>query len=719
MENSESLRTTLESLTRVYYDEKVPVRFGSPSRAVPPDHSLQGEEITEPTVVIDPKVEDDFTIDLTGPEELRCVTNTLSHELEHIRETDLTSKAEFQGEYENHAQFAGGIINILEDQYIDFRRTQRFPGLRSTQAFVIDRLLEDDEQWPQLNSLQKRPKAMLEGVRQVAFAGYAKGIAEADDWLREYLSRVRIFIKQVRRESSQRRRKQLAHSVMRISQEYLPNQTDFSMPGKCVVCEKRTPVIVAPLLGPVCEECAPPGHGRNDGNGAGEKVADNNLKNKTRNNSRSEESKHEPTESTEATDRRDPAESTVETQTADVGNANVGDNPTQSGAEASTEGDECQVDDTITQTETDSGSAEGRCNDDPTTTGQVQSGQHEAKSDELVSMEEMECGRGPASWWNVPDNVDHSEISEEDLNRYDKVQNNKRENQSLEADLREHREKSKDNDEEISPTSREHSTNLEKTEEWRRLRDEHREGFRKLTTRDMPVPSTKGSRINVENAVQQTAGDKSQRKLYTKKQKVARGDRLIAVSADMSGSMNDKQVRFAIAAIAEATDVVGDEFLATCWRDIGSSEDMTAYGHKRGKSGIGLVCGVNEQFTWEQLDAFRSGGGTPTADGIEVTKRLMEDIYAREKLMIVITDGEPNTSYGEGNDFMAPTPVGDAKIMIRDAQSENIKTIGLYVGNDADGSSMGEIFGKNGFVSAPMENLAEELVTIYSRQLRV
>ena len=240
--------------------------------------------------------------------------------------------------------------------------------------------------------------------------------------------------------------------------------------------------------------------------------------------------------------------------------------------------------------------------------------------------------------------------------------------------------------------------------------------FRKLTTQDMPIPSKMGSRVNLDNVVQQTAGDKSQRKLYNKKQKVASGNRVVAVSADLSGAMNGWQVKLALAAIAEATDMVGDDFLATCWKGTNSS---TACGYKQGSAGIGLICGVNEEFKWEQLDEFQSGGGTPTADGVDITARLMEDTHAREKLMIIITDGRPGSGYGVVDERMTGNPVTDAAQVVRDTQAENIKTIGLYIGNNADNTSMSQIFGNRGFVSASIDDLAQKLVGVYQQQLRV
>lgn len=663
MEESNPLRTTLESLTQVYHDEKIAIKFGSPSRAVPQGHSLHGEEITEPTVVINPNVQEQFCTALSGPEELRCITNTLSHELEHIRETELTSKAEFMQEYETHTQFAGAVINILEDQYIDFRRTQRFPGLRSTQAFVVDKLLENDDQWPPIDGIEDPSKAMTEGLRQVAFAGYAKGISEADDWMRDFLSQVRPYLRRVRREPSRQQRKEFAHSVMRIAQEYLPEKDDVELPEKCVVCEKREPQIITPVLGPVCDECAPTGHGKTDKEPTGDKEASNNCRERS-------STEHQPTDE--------------------------------------------QPDVEQTQEGIDSRNQHNDKNQANSSQGQ---GRHtQERSDELARMDDLDINQDSAAWWNVPDQVDHQTVNKEDITRYNKIQSKKRRNQSLEVELRENRQKSSELEQGLSPDNREHSSNIQRSEEWQYLREEHRRSFKKLTSRDMPIASKKGSRVNLPNLVQQTAGDTSQDKLYNRKQRVARGDRVVAVSADFSSSMDGKRVRMAIAAISEATAMVGDEFLATCWRDV---NNLTAYGYNRGASGVGLVCGPDEQFQWKHLDEFQSGGGTPTADGIDVTTQLIKKTSAREKLIIVVTDGQPNTEYGEKGEELTGDPTTDAAQVVRDAKTENIKIIGLYVGRNIRNTSMNYIFGDNNVLSASMENLAEELIRIYRQQLRV
>jgi len=221
----------------------------------------------------------------------------------------------------------------------------------------------------------------------------------------------------------------------------------------------------------------------------------------------------------------------------------------------------------------------------------------------------------------------------------------------------------------------------------------------------------------MEHIVQRTAGDLSQDKLYSRTQTVAQGNRIVAVSADMSGSMDGTEVRLALAAIAEATAMVGDEFLATCWREVNSSSG--GYLQRDDSIGIGLVCDVDVPFQWEQLDAFHCSGGTPTADGIDITGQFIEDLHAREKILIVITDGKPNTAYSGDTHNASGNPLDDASQIVRSIRSQNIKVIGLYVGPDDVETAMAEIFGHDGFVAASMDTLAEKLIDIYRRQLQI
>lgn len=261
MQRTQALKKTLESLARVYHEDgPVPVDFGKPSRATP-----SGE------VKVDVNVRDAYGRDLSGAQELRLIANTLSHEIEHLHESDLTSKQDFMGEYPERRQLAGAVINILEDQYIDHTRTQRYPGLRKAQAFSVDAIMENHHRRPRVDNMDDPVAQAREAFTQLAFAGYVKGISGCDEELRTMLGKLRPIIREVRTEDDQEARKDLAHAAMDVLDEYLPEGRDADMPDECVVCEERTPVVILPLLGPVCSRCAPSGHGPSDGEGPGER----------------------------------------------------------------------------------------------------------------------------------------------------------------------------------------------------------------------------------------------------------------------------------------------------------------------------------------------------------------------------------------------------------------------------------------------------------------
>jgi Mg-chelatase subunit ChlD len=132
------------------------------------------------------------------------------------------------------------------------------------------------------------------------------------------------------------------------------------------------------------------------------------------------------------------------------------------------------------------------------------------------------------------------------------------------------------------------------------------------------------------------------------------------------------------------------------------------------------VCGPDESFEWSNLDAFTCGGSTPTADGIDQIVGLLEDVTAREKVAIVITDGKPNKEYGGGvwGESLTGDATDDAARVVRKARQDGMKVVGLGVGG-VNEAQMGRIFGETGYVMGSMDNLDRKLVEVYRQQLRV
>lgn len=205
VKRTEELRELLEDITTVYHDERVDVKFGHPPRASPDG----------PTVYVDPNVREFLGRDLPGPQELRAIYDTLSHEIEHVRETDLETKRDIMADYPECQQFAGVIYNIVEDAYIDWHRCQRYPGLRATMAFVRDRIMENHHRRPRIDDKPK-PDAVVEGLLQVSVAGYAKGFTDAPADVQRLVAWAHRRLEDARHAHDEADRKAIAREIINV-----------------------------------------------------------------------------------------------------------------------------------------------------------------------------------------------------------------------------------------------------------------------------------------------------------------------------------------------------------------------------------------------------------------------------------------------------------------------------------------------------------------------
>lgn len=333
--------------------------------------------------------------------------------------------------------------------------------------------------------------------------------------------------------------------------------------------------------------------------------------------------------------------------------------------------------------------------------------------EELDEMDEMDDAREAGDWWDVSPDEDYSEVGEEFKRQFKRVQAEVEKARSDVGQRIKYRDTGIEEGWQEDYWGDTPSDDLREDERWHDLRDDIADAFRQLKSRDVPRPSRKGSALNMDAIVQRQAGDRSRDRLFTRKETAARGDRAIGVSTDFSGSMYERQARLALAAIAEATRIIGDDFTATCW----ATGNGRTFGKRREAATLGVITGPDEQFDWTHLDAFGVGGKTPTADGVDDMKGILEDMTAREKVMIVVTDGKPNITFGGGQDSITRDPVEDAAFKVREARQDGIKVIGLGVGN-VRADTMSRIFGPNGFVSGEMDDLPQKLVEVYQQQIR-
>jgi nitric oxide reductase activation protein len=238
------------------------------------------------------------------------------------------------------------------------------------------------------------------------------------------------------------------------------------------------------------------------------------------------------------------------------------------------------------------------------------------------------------------------------------------------------------------------------------------EAFRQFKTDDRWVPDEDGERLNEDAVADLVAGDTSaQDRLYERKQKAEPGDRAVTVSMDMSGSMKGvvKEAKSALGALAIACREIGDDFTANAWT---STE-------KRGKENQRLmpITLPDEAFEWRHLDAVWPDYQDPITPGMRQAKAYCDEVSASERLMVVITDGQPQMmADGTYNAGQATT---EAQEEVRKYRQDGYVVIGIGIQPGADESLMAKMFGEGGYVLTDEDDIAESLIRIYEAQMSV
>lgn len=236
------------------------------------------------------------------------------------------------------------------------------------------------------------------------------------------------------------------------------------------------------------------------------------------------------------------------------------------------------------------------------------------------------------------------------------------------------------------------------------------DGFQQLVSRPTPRPARAGPRMDMNNVVRRASGDITVRELFEEDVQVETGDRCIGLATDISGSMGSDMVQLkkAGAAIAEATEIIGDAFV---W------EAFTDKGH--GGLDLRIVTGPQESFKYEHLDSFTSMANEPTGAGIRDCRMLMERTAKYEYTMLVITDGK--AMVGEDGEFYGSrsnVPVEHARQAVDECRERGIEVIGLGIGGMSD-RKMTETFGEGNYKLTSIDELADDVIDLYSQMMDV
>jgi Mg-chelatase subunit ChlD len=716
MQESKALARWLRDLTATYHNEgdKVDVELTDPREG-----SYAARDGSH--IGINPAVEETFGVDVERPNQLRVISDTTSHEVEHVNESVLTHKADFADEYPMAADAAGMVQNVLEDTYIDRTRTERFRGLRRAHAFKIDTIMANDEARPPMEECN-RGQAFVEGFLQVAFAGGAKGDVTAHEDLEEWLEWVKPMIDRCRHTDNPAGRYEISHKVMVKLLTYLPEEearkqaneaADSAADGNTTDktgdtsgdAEDWSKEEVEEHLKSLTKEDVEDMDGgeggqtidpdeldvdedeldfdwedlpEGEGGGGGPDTAEEDESDEGDGGDAGEEDE-DGDESDDTTggdeDGEDGNEDTEEDGDGEDGNEDT----EEDGDGEDTSGEEDDAEDVSNKS------------GDETAPGELEnSGGDHGRGDELD--EDVEFAGRSGEWHGLTQEEDYESPGEQWERRAEAIDREAMEGQT---DLGQLKHERHERMAEAQDFGRQNSHRVREI-----LRDEDTaqeliDAFRRLRTRDVKVPVTSGEEIHLKNAIQHLAGDYTVEQVYQRTRRIETGDRALAVSCDLSGSMRLMSALTALGACYICTREIGDDFAAVGFH---------------GGNNTPLIKAFDETWEWELVDGVTAGGSTPMPAGIDTALNLFDGVRGKERVLIVITDGMANTSLDGGD------PAEESASLVTTAQQEGVKVIGLGVGG-VNEEYMRRIFGSDGYVLADSHKLAEALIEIYYRQM--
>jgi hypothetical protein len=724
-EDSEPLRRLLQSLTRTYNTRKaIRVELGTDGSYIQPIDPGIIERPDKPPVddaeiTIGVNIKEVFGRNLSDANQLRILTDTLSHEVEHYRQTDLSDKARFARLYPGNTELAGVVFNIVEDAYIDFKRGKRYAGLRRSQAFAAKTIMSNGHRRPPLTSKANDAEQIVEGFLQISFAGYAKDVTDesVSDDVRVALAELRRLLKEVRHTDDATERYGYAHDAMKIILDSvdLPSDSELldeidTKPAEEGDPEDGDPVPVSYKDPKACvdengdstkdfEE-----YDRSDDDGEGDE-------NDAQPDAGSDAGEDEGDEA----DGQPNAENALSDDASDDGESE-GDTTADGDAENSI-GENAENEDASSD-DADAGQ------DDTEPAGRTPEGFHDKseadqsgdltdeQAEELGEMERADEDDDYGDWYDANDGYETP--SEETQRRAQRLREQERAEQTDMA------QRIKERDERMNAPEGDHHEDVESYLRERDLDEELADAFGRLTSMPRDSPDRRGNRMNMAGVNRHMSGDYSHKDVYLNREIQTFGDLCIGVCVDMSSSMDETKAKAALLALSIATDITGDELVASAY--------STAY---NGKWYSRLISAPNESFRPEMLDSIVSTGGTPTGYGIVRTLQLMERSEKREKLLIVITDGAtrkalPSREYPGDNKFEQVNNV------VQSARADGTRVIGMGVGSISSGK-MKQQFGTgrdapalngdggevapDGYVNAGMSDMAELLVRMYREQI--
>jgi Mg-chelatase subunit ChlD len=697
---ADAVQEVLEEMTTVYNLEgdTIEVQFDQ--------HSYCDSEGNY--IAINPLFWDEVNPPVEGPNILRVLDDILAHEVSHYNWSDLKSKSDFSDMYPDWGEVPGHVANILEDEFVDARRMRKWYGMRSKRAYRVMLQADSPDMTPDVSEVYEddgEVNAFLAGLHQTALYGTARGLTDAPYNLVEFCWYVEPVIERIRRQDDPNERFKLFHVVMEMLKRYVEEPDDFDEEdyedgtGKTVSGDpddaepdefspEEPPEAVEGMMEEMVEEMMEGEDGPMPADTPEMEVEVESVEEE------GEDEEAAPTETTESEDEESEDED-------------------GSGGHDTTEDEDDEAEGTIRTDELESGEDGELDGDRPEHDIEADHAEHRISPEEMA---EKELSEGVEERYDVRidevDKVDDRDVSRwarliKSLNEYDMdISERKRERDGR---IDEHRENW------TGYKSDRRSEALKERAENAGVIRELKDGFEELVSRNVPKPARRGTRIDPYNVARRASGDMTVTELFEEEQVVETGDRCVGFATDISGSMSSgiDELKIAGAAVAKATQIIGDEFVWEAFTDRSCPDDMPA---PEGRLDLRIVTGPNEDFDWQHVDSFTSCANEPTAAGVRDCFKLMQETDANEYVMIVVTDGVALVEEDGTLNRHGGAPVEQAREAVNEVRSNGVDVIGLGIGG-MDDRKMEETFGGKNYRLTDINSLAGDILDLYRQQL--
>jgi Mg-chelatase subunit ChlD len=232
-----------------------------------------------------------------------------------------------------------------------------------------------------------------------------------------------------------------------------------------------------------------------------------------------------------------------------------------------------------------------------------------------------------------------------------------------------------------------------------------REDLREAAEEEEDTTGTEGDLLDMRNVTRRLAGDTTVEDYYRTRTTRPGDDIAVGVSVDMSGSMSgvELEAKAAVGAFLHAVQQFGGDVVANAWHDPSEVK-------------VRLVTGPYEEFRWQHLDAVEPGGGDPIASGMLECAEMLDATRASEKLLVVITDGNPTIRSREDLRGDVSTVKAEAERTAEECRSRLDQTvIGVGVGMQISEDAMAEMFGAEYSQHCDFDELGDVLSDQFDR----